>query len=65
MKSQQICLKEITFLESFVNVDLTRDKVLVILHIGEDAALVYPVVVMGAKEENGEVTDVVAKALNV
>lgn len=73
MKSQQICLEnrrklsrvEITFLEGFVDVDLTRDKVLVILHIGEDAALVDPVVVVGAKEEDREVTDIVAKALNV
>lgn len=55
----------ITFLESFVDVDLTRDKVLVIFHVGEDAALVDPVVVVGTEKEDREVTDIVAKALNV
>jgi len=55
----------ITFLERFVDVDLTRDKVLVVLQVREDAALVNPVVVVGAKEEDGEVADVVAEALNV
>lgn len=55
----------ITFLEGFVDIDLTRDKVLVIFNVGEDAALVDPVVVVGTEEEDGEVTDVVAKALNV
>lgn len=39
-------MEEITFLKGFVDVDLTRDKVLVILHVGEDAALVDPVVVV-------------------
>lgn len=57
--------EEITFLEGFVDVDLTRDKVLVILHVGKDAALVDPVVVVGAKEEDREVPNIVAKALNV
>lgn len=56
---------EVTFLEGFIDVDLTGDKVLVVLHVGEDAALVDPVVVVGAEEEDGEVTDVVAQALNV
>lgn len=56
---------EVTFLESFINVDLAGNKVLVVLHVGEDAALVDPVVVVGAEEEDGEVTDVVAQALNV
>lgn len=55
----------VTFLKGFVNVDLSRDEVLVVLHVGEDAALVDPVVVVGAEEEDGEVTDVVAEALNV
>ena len=57
--------KKITFLERFVDVDLTRDKVLVVLHVREDAALVDPVVVVGAKKEDGEVADVMAEALNV
>lgn len=58
-------MEGITFLEGFVDVDLSRDKVLVILHVGEDAALVDPVVVVGAEEEDREVADIVAKALNV
>lgn len=71
MNWQQIRLRThflgglVTFLKGFVNVDLSRDEVLVILHVGEDAALVDPVVVVGAEEEDGEVTDVVAEALNV
>lgn len=66
-KSSQLCLgvNGITFLEGLVDVDLTRDEVLVVLHVGEDAALVDPVVVVGAEEEDGEVADVVAKALDV
>ena len=35
-----------TFLEGFVDVDLARSKVLVVLHVREDAPLVDPVVVM-------------------
>ncbi|TNN66847.1 hypothetical protein EYF80_022916 [Liparis tanakae] len=35
------------------------------LRVREDAALVDPVVVVGAEEEDGEVADVVAEALNV
>lgn len=65
IQQDEILQEEITFFEGFVDVDLTRDKVLVVLHIGEDAALVDPVVVMGAKEEDGEVTNIVAEALNV
>lgn len=57
--------QEVTFLEGFVDVNLTRDKVLVVLHVGEDPALVDPVVVVWAEEEDGEVSDIVAKALNV
>lgn len=57
--------EEITFFEGFVYIDLTRDKVLVVLHVGEDAALVDPVVVMGAEEEDRKVTDIMAKTLNV
>ena len=64
-KTLETQTNKITFLEGFVDVDLTRDKVLVVLHVGEDAALVDPVVVVGAKEEDGEVTDIVAQALNV
>lgn len=56
---------EITFLEGFVDVDLTSHKVLVTLHVGKDTALVDPVVVMGAEKEDGEVSYVVAEALNV
>lgn len=55
----------ITFLEGFVDIDLTRDKVFVIFNVGEDAALVDPVVVMRPEEEDREVTNVVAQALNV
>lgn len=55
----------VTFLEGFIDVDLTRDKVLVVLHVREDAALVDPVVVVGTEEEDGEVADVVAQALDV
>lgn len=58
-------MEKVTFLKCFVDVDLTRDKVLVILHVREDTALVDPVVVVGAEEEDGEVTDVMAQALNV
>lgn len=57
--------KKITFLEGFVDVDLTSDKVLVALHVGKDAALVDPVVVMGAKKEDGEVPYIMAEALDV
>lgn len=57
--------EKLTFLERLIDVDLTRDKVLVVLHIREDAALVDPVVVMGTEEEDGEVADVVAQALDV
>lgn len=57
--------KRVTFLEGFVDVNLTRDKVLVILHIREDAALVDPVVIVGAEEEDWEVTDIMTQALNV
>lgn len=56
---------EFTFLKCFIDVDLTGDKVLVVLYVGEDATLVYPVVVMRAEEEDREVTNVVAQALNV
>lgn len=55
----------VTFLECFIDVDLTSDKVLVVLDVGEDAALVDPVIVVRAKEEDREVTNVVAQALNV
>lgn len=55
----------LTFLEGFVNVDLPGDKVLVVLHVGKHAALVDPVVVVGSKEEDGEVPDVVAEVLNI
>jgi len=58
-------LAEVTFFEGFVDVDLTRYKILVILHVGEDPALVDPVVVVGAKEKDREVTDIMAKTLNV
>lgn len=57
--------EEITFLKGFVDVYLTGDKVLVTLHVGKDTALVDPVVVMGAKKEDGEVPYVMAEALNV
>lgn len=57
--------ESVTFLECFIDVDLTRDKVLVVLHVREDAALVDPVVVVGTEEEDGKVADVVAQALNV
>lgn len=54
-----------TFLEGFVDVDLARGEVLVVLHVREDTPLVDPVVVMGTEEEDGEVSDVVAEALDV
>lgn len=54
-----------TFLKGFVDVDLTSDKVLVTLHVGKDTALIDPVVVVGAKKEDREVSYVVAEALNV
>lgn len=57
--------KEITFLKGFVDVNLTSDKVLVILHIGKDTSLVDPVVVMGAEKEDREVPYVMTEALNV
>lgn len=57
--------ERVTFFEGFVDVDLTRDKVLVVLHVREDTALVDPVVVVGTKEEDREVTNIVTKALNV
>ena len=48
-----------TFLEGFVDVYLARGKVLVVLHVRENSALVDPVVVVGTEEEDGEVADVV------
>ena len=54
-----------TFLEGFVDIYLARGKVLVVLHVRENTPLVDPVVVVGTEEEDGEVADVVAEALDV
>lgn len=64
-ETQKTKEKSVTFLEGFVNVDLTSDKVPVVLHVREHAALVDPVVIMGTKEEDREVSDVMTKALDV
>lgn len=55
----------LTFFERLANAHLALCKVLVALHVGEDAAPADPVVVMGAEEKDGELTNVMLQCLNV
>lgn len=54
-----------TFFKCLIDANLSLCKVLITLNIRENSALVYPVIVMGSKEKDWKVTDVVLQALDV
>lgn len=57
--------KDVTVLEDFADAGPLVFAAPVSLHVGKHPALVGPEIILGAKEEDGELSDLVAKVLDV
>ena len=65
MQRGRVLEQILTVLEDLAYVGLLVPAAVVALHVGEHPALVGPEEVLGAKEEDGELSDLVAQVLDV